>query len=225
MRQFYRSLLKDVLDRAVGEFCDNLRRSPEIRRLLDDQGVGAETLEAFRVGYATEDWSSLTATMKKGSESYFIDCCRTLGLVHEGKRGCFDVFRNRIMIPVLDDSGTAVGFTSRTVTSLRDDYCEKKFDKTLLNSTHSPIFDKRSFLVGFYQARGAIRDRRSAIVVRDPVDLLKLHSRDRPNAVMELLPGGLDRPPESGQPARLLDESVALTLLEDGDRSGRDAGI
>lgn len=216
MRKFYRSLLKDVLREALSRFRENFRDNPRPRRLLEQRGIDRTTLETFCVGYATKDWDSLT-DWACGRESYFKDCARTIGLLTKGKRGIFDQFRDRLIFPVRDDSGDPVGLTSRSVSSLRETYRPKKFDETLLNSSHSPIFDKWTYLLGYCEAAEAICDNGRLIVAQDPVDLLGLHARGHRNSVMELIPGSFDRADEGSQHNKLMHRSVTLDVLTRGE--------
>lgn len=218
MRQFYHSLLQDVLREVVQRFRANFRSSDLPRKLLEQQGVEPAAIQELDVGYATEEWRSLVEWTAE-RETYYRDCARTLGLIQKGKRGLFDHFRDRLIFPVRDNDGHPVGLVSRSISSLRDNYRPKKFDESLLNSSHSPIFDKWTYLLGYSGAADCIRDHGRLVVTQDPVDLLRLRSRGCRNSVMELIPGSFDRADEESQHRRLLNRSVTLDVLTRGEKN------
>lgn len=224
MRKFYKLLLKDVVALSLNRFKDNLEEHSEVGDLLVKKGIDETTQEQFQVGYASPDWTSLTQFLTD-EKYYFRDCARTLGLVENGQRGLHDSFRDRVVVPVLDRSGDPVGFTSRSVRSLKEEYQPKRFDRTVLNSIHSPIFDKEKQLVGYHSSLEGIRRREEVVVTLDPLELLAMHSGGSSNAVMELIPGGFDSPKPSSQHQLIMDQVDSLNVLSSSMNTGRNSQL
>ncbi len=194
---FYHQLLLDDAAGAPG------------RRYLRQRGYEAETVRAFRLGYAPDQWEALTGHLK--AQGVSSEDLRAAGLVREGRegRGERDLFHNRLLFPILDPEGRVAAFGGRVL----DDGLPK-----YLNSPETPIYQKSRTLYGLYQAREAIRQARAVLVVEGYFDLLALHRAGFANAVATC---GTALTPEH---ARLLKRYAGeVLLLFDADKAGRQA--
>ncbi|MBW6458608.1 MAG: DNA primase, partial [FCB group bacterium] len=79
------------------------------REYLTARGLSEETIRTFMLGYAPDTWDFLVSKL---AGDYPADLIFDSGLaVRSEKDGrLFDRFRDRIMFPVFDDRGNAVGF-------------------------------------------------------------------------------------------------------------------
>jgi DNA primase len=124
-----------------------------------------DVVSYFKLGYAPKSWDSLgTFLFKKG---YSVEEMRAGGLVvasEKSQRGYFDMFRGRVMFPLVDKVGRVVGFAGRVLGT----------DKTAkyINTAETAIFHKREFLFGFYQAKEDILKKGEAILVEGEMDML-----------------------------------------------------
>jgi DNA primase len=132
-----------------------------------DQGI----IDEYRLGFAPPGWDNLSGFLvKKGFKEKEI---ATSGLARERSggsssgRGIYDMFRNRVIFPVLDHRGRAVAFSARQMPG------EDEGPK-YINSPETPVYRKGNVLYGFYQARQAIQDTREAVVVEGCTDLLSV---------------------------------------------------
>lgn len=163
---FYQKLLKES---AEGE---------DARKYLEKRGITAETIEKFRLGYAPNTWDSLlnylTANGKASSATL-----AEAGLVRQKQGGTsyFDLFRNRLMIPICDDRGRVIAFGGRT---LGDDQVK------YLNSPETPIYHKGLHLFGMHLAKDQIREKDSVIVVEGYFDAITPHQFGFGNTVATL---------------------------------------
>jgi len=138
------------------------------------RGFTSEIIEEFGIGFALPGWDNLSGFLaKKGFKEKEII---SVGLArersqgaHAGGRGIYDIFRNRVMFPILDHRGRVVAFGGRQIPGSSDEEGPK-----YLNSPETPIYRKGRVLYGFYQSRQAIQDSRDAIVVEGYTDLLAL---------------------------------------------------
>jgi DNA primase len=148
--------------------------------------------------------------LKGAVEDYTATALNECGLVidnDEGKR--YDRFRDRVMFPILDARSNVIGFGGRVVGQGEPKY---------LNSPETPLFEKGRELYGLFQARRAIRDSQTAIVVEGYMDVVALAQNGVENAVATL--GTATTPTHVQKLLRMADN---LVFCFDGDKAGRKA--
>ncbi len=206
------------LARIVEVACDFYHRilieSPEGapgRRYLKARGYDGEIARTFRLGYAPERWDGLAAHLEqKGFDPRW---GRELGLIRPGKegRGDYDLFRRRLLFPILDSQGRVAAFGGRVL----DDALPK-----YINSPESRLYHKGRLLYGLYQAKDAMRHSGEAIVVEGYFDHLAL-ARAGIHNVVATCGTAL-----TADHARLLKRyAPRLLLLFDQDEAGRKAAF
>jgi DNA primase len=188
---FYRAQLKDA-----AHAIDYLKR----------RGLSGEIAKRFGIGYAPAGWQALGAVFPDYSAKALV----TAGLVkvNEEKRR-YDVFRDRIMFPIVDVRGNVIGFGGRVLGEGEPKY---------LNTPETPIFEKGRELYGLYQARGAIRKAGRVIVVEGYMDVVALAQHGVEYAVATL---GTATTPTHVQ--KLLRQADEVIFCFDGDEAGRRA--
>lgn len=127
--------------------------------------------EQFQLGYAPQGWENLTPFLK--SHFDFVqanpDLLTTAGLANnrDHGQGHYDRFRNRLIIPILDEKGLVVAFGGRALS----DEDKPKY----LNSPETSVYKKSQVLYGLYQAREAIRQSKAAVVMEGYFDVISAH--------------------------------------------------
>ena len=163
-------------------------------------------LERFQVGAAPDRFDGLLKTIgaKDQVEQVFADggLLRTKDSGHR-----YDVFRNRLMFPILDQLGRPIAFGGRIL--------DPEDTPKYLNSPEHGLFDKSSTLFGIYQAFQSIRETRHAILTEGYTDVIACHQHGFTNAVATL--GTAFTAKHLAQLRRSVDR---LTLLFDGDEAG-----
>ena len=133
-------------------------------RYLEKRGVEPETIETFQVGFAPVSASAdnlLRFLRKKGvSDEEAVRAGLALG--GDGRR-TIDRFRGRLMIPILDESGTVIGFGGRAMDSTPPKY---------LNSPDTAIYQKGRTIFGLSHARKAIAKQERALLVEGYFDVM-----------------------------------------------------
>ena len=194
---FYHQVLLDDKEGAAG------------RRYLRERGYDGETARIFRLGFAPGRWEALAEHLaQKGFDPRW---ARELGLIRPGKdgRGDYDLFRNRLLFPILDLHDKVVAFGGRVL----DDSLPK-----YINSSESPIYHKGRILYGLARAREEMRRSDEVIVVEGYFDQLALHRAGFANAVATC---GTALTDDHG---RLLQRyAKKVLLLFDQDNAGRKA--
>ncbi len=119
----------------------------------------------------------------------------------------YDIFRGRIVIPILDVNNKVIGFGGRGL--------DKDALPKYLNSPESGVFSKRSVLYGLDKARKQIAEKDEAIIVEGYFDLIAMHQAGVRNVVATL---GTSITEE--QVSRLRNYTENITLMLDGDEAG-----
>jgi DNA primase len=179
------------------------------RRYLKERGFNAEISGKFRLGYAPKRWEALAEHLAdKGFDPKWV---QQLGLVRPGKegRGDYDLFRTRLLFPILDLSGQVAAFGGRVL----DDSLPK-----YINSPESPIYHKGRILYGLYQGKEEMRRTGEVIVVEGYFDQLALYRAGFGNVVATCGTALTE------DHARLLRRYIKrVILLFDQDRAGQKA--
>ena len=143
------------------------------REYIASRGFESEIVEEFKLGFAPPGWDNLAGFLaKKGfneKEIVTVGLGKERGGGPQAGRGIYDIFRDRVIFPILDHRGRVVAFGGRQIPGSGDDEGPK-----YLNSPETPVYRKGHTLYGFYQSRPAIQDTKEAIVVEGYTDLLAL---------------------------------------------------
>jgi DNA primase len=198
--------LGEVLATATTFFRRELKRNGKAIDYLKGRGLTGEVCVKFGIGYAPDDWQGLKAAF----DDYSAAALKDAGLVidsEEGRR--YDRFRDRVMFPILDARGNVIGFGGRVIGQGEPKY---------LNSPETPLFEKGRELYGLYQARRAIRDLNTVLVVEGYMDVVALAQNGVEHAVATL--GTATTPMHVQKLLRMADN---LVFCFDGDNAGRKA--
>ena len=172
-----KSRLYELVELAVKYYHYQLSQSAvALDYIRNKRGLETETIKAFMVGYAPDTWSGLTDfALKKGFQQAELV---TAGLAARRNRGdgVYDVFRGRVMFPVYDAQGRAVGFSGRLMS---DEARAAKY----INTPDTPLYHKSRAMFGLKQAKEAIRQADTAVLVEGNVDVISLWQHGQKNVV------------------------------------------
>lgn len=175
-----RDRLYRALEAAAGFFREQLLH-PETgraaREYLQRRGVDAPTGERFRLGYATSNWDDLLKAL--GAKGFPAALLSGGGLVQARSTGdgYYDMFRHRLIFPILDLQDRPVAFGGRALDDTPPKY---------LNSKETAVFVKGKMLYALSWAREAIRQRDEVVVVEGNMDVLTCHQFGITHAVATL---------------------------------------
>jgi DNA primase len=133
------------------------------REYLGRRGLPEAFIRKFRLGYAPGGWQDLCDHLQREKAS--LEDAASLGLLGKGSRGFYDIFRDRLVFPILGLDGKVRGFGARVLSS------EEEGPK-YINSRQSRVFDKSEILYGLQQARAAIQGGGEAVLVEGYFDVL-----------------------------------------------------
>jgi DNA primase len=131
---------------------------------LRERGLTDETIKAWQVGWAPNDWQALNTFL----QDQRVDRKDLLGagLVSEKNGRLYDRFRGRIMFPICDHNSQAVGFTGRIFGRPEDQ--EAKY----INTPQTQLYDKSRILFGLDKAKMAIRESDACVLVEGNTDAI-----------------------------------------------------
>lgn len=198
--------LYDILDEAAGFYQRQLKTANEAVSYLKQRGLSGETAKSFGVGYAPARWVALAEAL--GGSAERLSLLKQAGLVKEGRRGPFDLLRDRIVFPIRDRRGRTVGFGGRLLAGDGPKY---------LNSPETALFHKGRELYGLHEACRGGRPARLH-VVEGYMDVLALHQAGIEGAVATL-----GTATTTQHVSTLFRTADTVVFCYDGDRAGRQA--
>ncbi len=162
---------------AARFFHDNLKKSSEAQAYLARRGLSTALIKHFGIGYAPNDFSALTKHLfSKGYKPEEMKAAFLCSISQKNGRS-YDIFRNRIMFPVIDVKGDIIAFGGRTI---GNDPNESKY----INSSDTPVFNKRRNLFALNFARSDCAEQ--LILCEGYMDVVALHGAGFTNAVASL---------------------------------------
>ncbi len=148
---------------------------------LTSRGLTPETIKSFRVGFAPDEWRSLGDFLtKKGIQEEVME---RAGLIVRSPKGFYDRFRGRVMFPITDSSGRVIAFSGRILKEEAGKTLGASASAKYVNSPETEVFHKSRALFGLSQARDAIRDGDSCVLVEGQMDLILSHQAGVKNTV------------------------------------------
>jgi len=198
-----------LLDGAAQYYEDQLPKSTEAREYVKRRGLDAQTIKAFRIGWAPAGFDGVIKAL--GNSENRLKLLNEAGMVAANERGNrYDRFRERVMFPILDRRGRVIAFGGRV---LSGDQGPK-----YLNSPETPLFHKGKELFALWQVKQANKTLERIVVVEGYMDVIALHQAGLPIAVATL---GTATTPDHAEV--LFRATPDVVFCFDGDRAGRQA--
>jgi DNA primase len=197
-----------LLEEATKYFTRNREEASSVNEYIKERGVKDATIQAWRIGFAKDEWRALKQYLtEKGFKD---EEMLSAGLIKkaDGGKEPYDVFRNRIMFPIMDAGGRVVAFSGRALSS------EEGVPK-YVNSPETELFQKSEILYGYDKAKHGIRQMNFSLIVEGQFDLVLAHQAGYGNTVA--VSGTALTGHHIGLLTRI-SQNVVLSL--DGDRAG-----
>jgi DNA primase len=172
-KQRHRSELYGALAEASRYYEQELSRMPSVGSYLTARGITPETSKLFGIGFAPDDWNSVSRIIKS---KYAPDIAIDSGLSIAGSKGIYDRFRSRLMFPLRDLNGKIVGFSARLLQFPgRELKTEKPTSGKYINSPESLVYHKSEVLFGLSLAKYSIPKAGCVVVVEGQFDCVLAH--------------------------------------------------
>ena len=175
----------------------------------EDRHISGSTCRRFAVGYAPKSWNALSSYLS--TKGFSVELQTKAGLTKRNKdKEAYDLFRDRLMFPIKDRIGRAVGFGGRVM--------KPEDQPKYLNTGDTPAFQKGKELYGLFEALQDRRNLKRIYVVEGYIDVIAMSENGINNAVATL-----------GIATNRFHTQVLLQLVNevifcfDGDDAGRGA--
>lgn len=170
------------------------------------RGLTHDTIRRFGLGFAPDRWDSLTRHMR--SLGYRDDELLSADLARKTKNGSIiDMFRNRVMFPIIDLRGSVIAFGGRVLDDSKPKY---------LNTSDTLVYKKSQGVFALNLAKRGTD--RTLILCEGYMDVIAYHQAGFTNAVAGL--GTAFTQEQAKLLSRYADEII---LSYDGDEAGQKA--
>ena len=193
---------------AANFYYQNLFKGPDKAGLqyFAQRKLSPQTVKKYGLGFAPNDCDKLAKLLRsKGyTEEEMIDAW----LCGRNKNGrLFDMFRNRVMFPIIDLRGNVIGFGGRVMDDSKPKY---------LNTGATPVFDKGSNLFSMNFAKNS--DVKRLILCEGYMDVIAVNQAGFENVVATL--GTAITPEQARLMSHYADEVI---IAYDSDGAGQKA--
>lgn len=162
---------------AARFFFDTLTRSPDGekgRRYFAERQLSAATITKYGLGYAPNGWYNLSNHLR--SKGFSDEEMISAFLCGQGKNGgVFDIFRDRVMFPIIDLRGNVIAFGGRTIDGDGPKY---------INSSDTPVFQKGRNLFSLNFAKKS--EEKRLILAEGYMDVIAINQAGFENVVATL---------------------------------------
>lgn len=176
----HKARLLALMEAACAFYQEQLRAGDggPARAYLAQRAISETSVEGFRLGWAPDGWDALCSTLSR--QGYRSEELVAVGLASPRRSsvGVVDRFRGRLMFPIRDNAGRVVAFGGRLIAAGEG--------PKYLNSPEGPLFTKRLFWYDLSQARKALKEQKSAIIVEGYLDVVSLHQNGCRHALASL---------------------------------------
>ncbi len=215
--QKLREGVQAVNDFAMEFFSQQLHQENEGKNIaipyFRERGFTIETIKKWNLGYSPESWDAFYKAAKKAG--YKDDLLKSAGLIksRDSDGSHYDLFRNRVIFPLLAVSGKVVGFAGRIMGKVEN---APKY----VNSPETELYKKSDFLFALFQAKNAIKKQDKVLLTEGYTDVITLHQSGIENAVAS---SGTALTP--GQIKLIKRFTYNATVIYDGDAAGIKASL
>lgn len=161
------------INRSAARFFNSYMMSEEGRVGLQyflDRGLDIKVIKRFGLGYAPDSWDALLKHLK--NEGFAIIDIAEAGFIKKGQKGYYDIFRNRVMTPIIDVRGNVIAFGGRVLDDSKPKY---------INTSDTLIYKKTNELFGLNLAKDSGSD--TLILCEGYMDVIAMHQAGFTNAV------------------------------------------
>jgi DNA primase len=215
-KQKLRESIQAAVDYAADFFSKQLQFTDEGRAIaleyFRERGFTLETINNWKLGYSPEPWETFVQqAMQDGYKTEYLELA---GLIKRRENGTFyDLFRNRVIFPLIGVNGKVLGFAGRKMSSTDP-------SPKYVNSPETEFYKKSDFLFGLFQAKNAIKKLDKVYLTEGYTDVITLHQSGIENVVAS---SGTALTPNQIKLIRRFTKDV--TVLYDGDMAGIKASL
>ncbi|WP_367925994.1 DNA primase [uncultured Ruthenibacterium sp.] len=178
------------------------------RYWVEKRGLTPKTITRFGLGYAPDGFNRMRDYLRK--RGYSEEEMLASGVVRKSDRGSlYDMFRNRVMIPIIDLRGNVIAFSGR-------DFTSEKPQRKYVNSPETVVYKKSRTLFAMNLAKKSAS--RRYILCEGNLDAISMHQAGFDTAV-----AGCGTALTSEQVKLIGDYADEVVLCFDSDEAGQKA--
>lgn len=200
----------EIMRTAVGIYRSQLleKKNKKALEYWKSRGYGLDVIMDWELGYAPRDFHLLTEIFRESND---IAGALKVGVLNEKDDRVFDVYIDRVTIPIHNEFGEIVGISGRVLDK------DSKYPK-YINSKASSLFNKSNILFGLHQAAPSIKNLGFAFLVEGYTDVISMHQAGADNTIAKSGTEFTD-----GAIAVLKKHTKHVVLISDDDDAGRKA--
>ncbi len=207
-----RQQLLEVYESAGEFYAESLfKYSDSALEYLVDRKISAETARALQLGYALPSQKALLNHLMK--EGYGVSLLRESGLFGDYSGALIDLFRDRLIFPIHNNTGKVIAFGGRIMQP-------KENTGKYINSPGTELYTKGKELYGLFKTKYNISKMDYSIVSEGYFDFLRLYENGFDNSV-----ASLGTALTEDQVYLLNRFSPNTVMLYDGDTAGIKAAV
>jgi DNA primase len=203
--------LYDLNQWAMEMYVSNMTDEAMEALLARGPSITEEVIKKWNIGYAPNAWKTLTGPL---STSGRLELGIRSGLIStsekNGEKKHFDFFRDRVMIPIMDDEKRVISFGGWNFRWKKGDS-----DPKYLNGRESLVYEKQKVVFGIYGAKDALKKLEEANVAEGYFDVISAQVNGLQNTV-----GTCGTALTEGQIKILKRYGKRVTILQDNDDAG-----
>ena len=198
-----------ALNRDAARFyysCLNSEKGVDARRYWRGRGLSDATIRRFGLGYAPDSFRETFYHLK--SIGYTEEELLASGIAKKSEKGnLYDVFRNRVMVPIFDVRGNVIAFGGRNLGDEKPKY---------INSPETLVYKKSHTMFALNVAKKS--DSRRYILCEGYLDVISLHQAGFDTAI-----AACGTALTADQVRMLSDYADEVVLCYDSDEAGQKA--
>lgn len=190
---------------------NNTQHGRVAKDYLRDRGLGDKLINHFMIGYAPEQWDTLSRFLSaRNFDPSLMEKGGLLSAKSDGS-GYVDRFRGRIIFPIWDRDGKVTAFAGRIIGEGQPKY---------LNSPETMLFTKSRTLYNLHHARPAIRKSKQVVLFEGYMDVIKSWSAGVKNGIATMGTALTD-----DHCTILARQAEEIVVCYDGDEAGQAAAM
>lgn len=189
----------------------NTKQGAVAKDYLNERGLTNDIIQQFELGLAPSEFDLLTKTLT--SRGVLVTDLVDLGLVKQSKTESFyDLFRDRIIIPIKNEKGNTIAFSGRV-------YLDKdKGSPKYINSPQTKVFTKSNTLYNLDKAINTIKQKDRVVLFEGFMDVIAAYRANIKDGVASM---GTSLTKEQVKLMKRYTNNVIICY--DGDKAGIEA--
>ena len=202
-------LMRKAFEISKGNLAKNHTLALACNDYLTHRKISTETIKKFNIGFELDN--SFVRTLIQ-DEGYTLSELKEVGLINTNNKGrYYEVFSNRVLVPIYNSIGQPVGFGGRILPQN-----ETSSSSKYINTSATPLFNKSNILFNYNNAKASAVKQNNIVILEGYFDVISAYEMGMPNTV-----GLMGVALSDKQISLLKDLNCDVTLALDNDKTGR----